>query len=880
MRTLQDPRETSAVLKTRNVPAQAAGLRVWFPAIMPLLFLSPGNALALHWQAASARDLPGFCLVDPGRCGDAVAGWVAAADGDVVAATASSANVQQGEAIGEEVPAAIDSGSHAGSSGGTVRVFEEIVRVDGAPWIRLHFGDVVLARGDRIEVRTGDGSRVDVLKRRDFRAGRGASRYLSGGRVSVALFAGPRAAASRFVVTGVEYGYASRRASLRPRKICDWTDERTPSSEDRVCELAMQQRQCTNSGKRCGCPGTAFGNNEFEKQCPPGIGLCQGGTRDGLPCGDGPPGDPASKPCDTGEHCDVFETFYGSAFFVSPGQRPGRCLLTAGHNFFRDGEMRRNSSNYSTTLLCGTYGCGKDSGTGKFIECSQDGLCPEGVGDRPGEPCIRYGCWKADGQWEQCPVDGDGHCPTNRSDQCDTDRFSAPEQYSDAKSLDGVKLVDGEWMGGAPHDWAIMQVSPTRDHGAFRLAGSQWRYDPDLAEKEAWETPEEAHVTGHGAVRRDDPYDHNGEIAEPMEFLQQRAFGNAKRDRTWAEPDRIQHLIDTMGGNSGSPLLRDKDVVWGIHVSGPPGECTATPYSPNSAVYVLHRHDEAGGRALAPAITRNCPDAVYRVPRVRKRELPGERKAGGQVNYEIRMSGTVLATAPFTLRDSLPAQFDFDSVSVWSNPPEALLTPDAVPDANGVLHLDIAAIPDRKNLLVYLSARLLDDVATGTVVANSAEVVDSSGTRLAAGHTSFAVTDGTEPLALTWSPTPPPRITPSDTTFYKFGVAVGGLFGAGTLVMDFCADGSAWMVEPEVMLGSGLTPAQKTALDRSFTDGCRHTIGNVPAGISPPLLLTVKAALRAGTPGGSLHKVTATLTDAGRAEPGGTLMLSATVTAR
>lgn len=831
MQSLRNPRTASPVSGTQNCCRQTA--TVCMSAMIGLLVWSPGNALALHWQAAPNGQWSGLCLVDPGRCGEESVSWVEAAV-EESAALATSADDQQIDEIGEEVPVAIDSGMHVGSSAEAVRVFEQIVQVDAAPWIRLHFREVVLARGDRIEVRALD-DRMEVLKRRHFRDGRGASRYMPGSGVSVALFAGPEAKASRLVVSGVEYGYASRPRAM-PRSICEENDppddDRWASDDDRVCALRFTQRVCSVSRSiPCGCPGTGY--DTAVEQCRDG--QCYGGSRNTLDCGNGA--------CPDGETCeDRLRSFSGTAFFITSGTAPGRCLLTAGHNFFRTGEELHQNSNFSTMLLCGAYGCG-DFACEPDPENPGRWACPD-KGPRPKEPCVTA-----------VPAEPER------------------DQYK------RLHLVDGELGEQLPADWALVRMRPSRDHGAFRL-GDQSGDQPE-------EIPD-AVVTGHGTD--DDPI--------TMNYLQQTAFGRAIRSDKDTDPEVndsnvIAHFIDTEHGNSGSPLIRDGDVVFGIHVqgrgvdaAGNPILC-ADPDEPNYAVS-LNQQNRIDGRPLDFAmLERRCRGTAGTRSRFVKRIRSGTREVGSRVEYEIKMTGSAFAATAFTVRDFLPPELEF--VSVRSTPPEALQTPDALPDADGVLHVDIAASPVRSTLLVYVAAYVRDNVEVGTIVDNYADAVDAGEVLLGADREIFQVRPprtvvDADPnaLALNWSTAPPPKIRPSEATYYKFAVSLRGLIGAGTLVMDFCEadyESTAWSVQEAVMLGAGLLPDQEAGLERSFTNGCKHIIGNVPPGVSPSLLVIFKATLKPGTPAYSRHVVLARLTDAGRTGTAAITELSTTVTA-
>ncbi|MBI5503309.1 MAG: trypsin-like peptidase domain-containing protein [Deltaproteobacteria bacterium] len=569
------------------------------------LVLAPAAAWALRWQAATGPGQPALCLTDAGRClapDDAASRPASMSEGAGFTAAPDCGGAQQAAPqVGERVEVRIDSGAHAASAAGPTRIFDDVVEVEGAPWLRLHFENVVLVRGDRIEIRATDASgEFDVLTRRDFRAGRGASRYLGTGSVSVALFVGPYARVSRFVVAEVQHGYAGDRSLVpTPRSICDQRDSRVASYNDRVCLLVAERGVCgMDTSVECWCPSSTGGAPEACRD-----NICQGGTRAGLACG--------AVVCPVANSADprcVARTFVGTAFFIEPGINKNLCLLTAGHLMFQEGKSYPRQRNLSATLICGVYGCGLD-GDGKPIDCNMaTHTCPAGL--HAGKSCT------------------------------DQTLGGGLEQYR-AKLLDGEQLeVTLPGQSGAPHDWALLQVRPNVQHDAFGLS-------------DAFGDREGAVVIGHGSDSG----------PRQMDVMQQSASGRAIRESDSDVIDHF--VDTEPGTSGSPLVLPDGSVLGiHVEGPAAHGDCR-TSDNPNKAVFVHHKHAAGDrGRALEAALKR-CPGArpvaahMNMQKRIEDDPLPGARVA-----YQIKITGKGLETNPSVLRDMLPPDLVFESVEV------------------------------------------------------------------------------------------------------------------------------------------------------------------------------------------------------------------------
>jgi V8-like Glu-specific endopeptidase len=131
------------------------------------------------------------------------------------------------------------------SDGGirTASVFRQVVRVPGAPWLRLHFGDYDLGDRNYITMTSlKDGSR-QRLNATTIRQWGGSSAFFNGEAVEVELYVAPGEEGVFFrieeVTVGERLGEAG--ALLSPQagvSLCDGDDDRTASTDPSVGRLA------------------------------------------------------------------------------------------------------------------------------------------------------------------------------------------------------------------------------------------------------------------------------------------------------------------------------------------------------------------------------------------------------------------------------------------------------------------------------------------------------------------------------------------------------------------------------------------------------------------------------------------------------------------
>lgn len=899
------------------------------------LLAAAQDASALNWQSAPGLGAPSMCLADADCC--AVADSMAvpsacapAAEDDSSAASPNNvapSSAQENGPIGESIALHIDSGPHTAGERPSGSVFDDTVEVEGAPWVRLRFEEVVLAPGDRIEIRTGHGpDALEVLKRRDFVEGRGASGFLRAASVSVALFLGRGAHASRFVVTEVEYGYAgdSSLAPL-PRETCDLSDARSVSADLRVCLLLMGRDECdTAASNPCGCPRKI---GEIPGACV--VGQCEGGSRDGKLCGQ-------FAACG-GNLCKT-KFYTGTAFFIERGDNKDVCLLTAGHNMFRRDTSHPDQQNRSTELLCEAYGCGEMNGFG--IDCDMTThRCPAGPKSQTTRPS----------QW----------C-TDQTHAGITDRYD-------------VIPVDGEYLSvgapnesDAPHDWALLKIHTRKQHDAFALT-------------DAYGTFQNAKVIGHGAD--------TGPVQ--MDAMQQSASGIAIRDDE--SDVIAHFIDTKPGNSGSPLLLSDDSVLGIHVEGPPrPLECRTEDH-PNHAVYVHHTHAAGEpGRALEPALAQ-CRGAGNARVLIGMNKRVRETGVGSWVEYEIKLSGHGLEIDPSTLTDVLPPELVFESVRVEPPQvlltPNPVVGADRTLSLDlGVHHGTIlvyvrahilrsvpagTVVKNRAEILLADGTRgaaqvkfripvvrgggglslLLDcpgnvawfpapgvsadvfctltygDVSDPGVAGNSNQltldlpvdatgspifqmvpaglaggVLDAAGTRIT--WTGLAAPRGTlrirgvfvtQPAGLAkWSATltdnsaalgvrklegvtaatrvgvrfglawrlPPTVVNPGATR--AFQVVYSGLLGTGKIEMDFCAQGQWWEIVRPVTF-PGMPILEQKALQVNILQGCLLQVENLAPTANAKRSVSVAAKLNKSAHAGQVRLVTSTIADSGRA---------------
>lgn len=141
--------------------------------------------------------------------------------------------------VGELQPYREDSGLRQDANGVSAKVYEHVVHVKGATWLRLYFADVQLGPGSFIRVTSLLDNEVQELDAEALTIWSNSSAYFNGDAVMVELVAGPRTSRNRIVIDQVASELAPAipaRGCSYPCGICD-TDDRMASTVDWACRL-------------------------------------------------------------------------------------------------------------------------------------------------------------------------------------------------------------------------------------------------------------------------------------------------------------------------------------------------------------------------------------------------------------------------------------------------------------------------------------------------------------------------------------------------------------------------------------------------------------------------------------------------------------------
>jgi len=157
------------------------------------------------------------------------------------------------EKTGQYVDRSADSGSISNSSNQWTVVFDEMLHVEGAEWIRVFFGEVSLNEGF-VRITSLEDGESQELNAVDMERWENASAYFNGNTLHLELVAGPGSTDNRVVVDHLYVDTPVEASGLCG--ICG-SDDRVPSSEDWVARLL--DIGCTGSiwTTRRGCIITA-----------------------------------------------------------------------------------------------------------------------------------------------------------------------------------------------------------------------------------------------------------------------------------------------------------------------------------------------------------------------------------------------------------------------------------------------------------------------------------------------------------------------------------------------------------------------------------------------------------------------------------------------
>ncbi|MCZ6653830.1 MAG: hypothetical protein O7D91_12490, partial [Planctomycetota bacterium] len=134
--------------------------------------------------------------------------------------------------VGQRQPHDVDSGVRDNQAEAFETVFENLVRIEDAAWLRIYFGEVTLAEGSYIRITSLWDGEVQKLDARELALWSNSSAYFNGNAVQVELVAGPGTKGNRVIIEQVAQQMRARRAAGGPGQcgICG-SDDRRPSAE-------------------------------------------------------------------------------------------------------------------------------------------------------------------------------------------------------------------------------------------------------------------------------------------------------------------------------------------------------------------------------------------------------------------------------------------------------------------------------------------------------------------------------------------------------------------------------------------------------------------------------------------------------------------------
>ena len=159
------------------------------------------------------------------------------------------------------IPYQVDSGNLANPSAVPQALHEEVVHIDGAAWLRVYFGDVVLGVGSFLRITSELDGEVQLLDAAGLAEWHNTTAYFNGQTVRVELIGGAETPNNRLSIAQVSWEAAAE-VFLGSCGICG-PDDRIPTDEDFAARLLP-----------AGCSATVFN----QQSCMVSAGHCMGGS--------------------------------------------------------------------------------------------------------------------------------------------------------------------------------------------------------------------------------------------------------------------------------------------------------------------------------------------------------------------------------------------------------------------------------------------------------------------------------------------------------------------------------------------------------------------------------------------------------------------------
>ncbi|MCH8969086.1 MAG: hypothetical protein IIA66_08210, partial [Planctomycetes bacterium] len=134
--------------------------------------------------------------------------------------------------VGQRQTYNVDSGAQNNPAEAFETVFENLVQIEDAAWLRIYFGEVTLAEGSYIRITSLQDGEVQELDARELALWSNSSAYFNGDALQVELVAGPGTRGNRVIIEQVAHHARGRHVAGGPGQcgICG-SDDRVPSNE-------------------------------------------------------------------------------------------------------------------------------------------------------------------------------------------------------------------------------------------------------------------------------------------------------------------------------------------------------------------------------------------------------------------------------------------------------------------------------------------------------------------------------------------------------------------------------------------------------------------------------------------------------------------------
>ncbi len=165
-------------------------------------------------------------------------------------------NAARGQTTGHWEPQAIDTGPLGNDGDGPAVAFQQLIQLPPTtPWLRVHFAAAELKKGSAVRVTSmldGDSQTLNAVHLQQWKS---YTAFFNGSAVLLELIAGPHTEGNFLQIAQIWAGDPPGVSAL-PETICGGTDNRVPSSDERIGRIAVNSTFTGCSTAPCGwCTG-------------------------------------------------------------------------------------------------------------------------------------------------------------------------------------------------------------------------------------------------------------------------------------------------------------------------------------------------------------------------------------------------------------------------------------------------------------------------------------------------------------------------------------------------------------------------------------------------------------------------------------------------